>query len=82
MTRQDVSLLEIDLERLKISVEHLMRSNKELQWMQQEDDDGEYKAAIGENIVIICKYRRARNYEQKAGCRQSDAACPASQSIT
>jgi hypothetical protein len=61
MTKQyaeQQSLLEIELDRLKNAVAQLVRSNEELrEAYQQEDKDPEYKQALGENIVIIAKYR-------------------------
>lgn len=52
------SLLEIELDRLKNAVAHLVRSNEALkEAYQQEEKDPEYKQALGENIVIIAKYR-------------------------
>lgn len=52
------SLLEIELDRLKNAVAHLVQSNVELKEAYQEGDkDPEYKQALEENIVVIAKYR-------------------------
>lgn len=62
MEHEQLRRLEMERERLSVSLEHLERSNAELkEAIQSEgDEDGEYRHAIGENIVVIAKYRARR----------------------
>lgn len=52
------SVLEAEIKRLHTAVYHLERSNQELvKAMEEEGLDPEYKQAIGENIVVLAKYK-------------------------
>ncbi|GLC46237.1 hypothetical protein PLESTB_001538500 [Pleodorina starrii] len=54
-----LSVLKIEIDELKNSIQHLERSNRELKDLLQTDPDPEYRIAIGENITTLAK-KRAR----------------------
>jgi septal ring factor EnvC (AmiA/AmiB activator) len=58
-TEQETNAITDEIRRLENAVGHLVRSNTELKEAiaRQEDEDGEFRSAIGENIVLIAKYR-------------------------
>ena len=58
-TEQETNAITDEIRRLENAVGHLARSNTELKEAiaRQEDEDGEFRSAIGENIVLIAKYR-------------------------
>lgn len=58
-TEQEPNAIAEEIRRLENAVGHLERSNTELKdaITRQEDDDGEFRLAVGENIVLIAKYR-------------------------
>lgn len=58
-TEREANAITEEIRRLENAVGHLVRSNTELKEAiaRQEDEDGEFRSAIGENIVLIAKYR-------------------------
>ena len=76
------SALKDELDRLKNSVYHLERSNRELQAELANERDQDYQQAIGENIVLLAKQRaRIASLEEELLALEGGGA-PAMQDMT